>query len=150
HYLQEAPDAVDRKAIEVRIAALRQQAQDEEALRRAKERASEAPPAPPPPPPRAAEPPPQSTTPTILPWIVGGVGLAAIGTGAVFGAISRSKNDDARSEPVQTTAADDLDSARRDAVYANVGFVAGAVLVVVAGVWLTLQASSSGSSSAGR
>src|SRR5262249_3789642 len=67
--------------------------------------------------------------PSPVPWIVGGVGVAAIATGVVTGLIARGKENDAVGEPEQLAAAHDLDVAHGYATAANVLFVAGSALV---------------------
>jgi tetratricopeptide (TPR) repeat protein len=136
HFLDDAPGTPDRKALEMRIATLRRQAEELKAAR-----AAPAPPAPvsaPPAPPPAVDPPSDPLAP--VPWIVGGVGVAALGTGVVFGLMARSRYDDASADPQQTSAAARYDGAKHDAVIANVAFVTGAILVVGAGIWLALRA----------
>jgi tetratricopeptide (TPR) repeat protein len=141
-YLDEAPNASDRKALEGRIATLRRQAEE---LKRAE---APPPPAPSPAPPPSPPPPPPAPEETRsdplapVPWVVGGVGVVAVGTGLVFGLIARSRYDDASSDPSMQRAADKYDGAKHDAVIANVAFVTGAVLLVTAGVWLALRATS--------
>jgi tetratricopeptide (TPR) repeat protein len=147
-FLEEAPTTSDRRAIEGRIATLHRQVEEEEALRRAAaaaraqdEAAKRAPP-----PAEESRPSPapateRSATLVLAPWVVGGVGLAALGTGAAFGVLSRSRYDDAKAEPGQAKAADLYDGAKHDAVIANVALISGAVLVAAAGVWLVVRAS---------
>ena len=143
HFLEEAPNARDSKAIEARIATLRRQADD---LKRTDE--ARAAPAQPPLAPALPAPLPPSQPPkeggsdkaSPIPWVVGGFGLAALGTGILFGAIARSGYDDASSDPVQTSAAERYDAAKRDAVIANVALAAGAILIVTAAVWLGVRA----------
>jgi tetratricopeptide (TPR) repeat protein len=142
-FLQEDPNASDRLATEGRIATLRRQAEEQEASRAAAAAQTEkpsppAPPAPSPPPP--APPAPASDPVAVVPWVVGGAGVLAAGVGVVFAVMARSRYDDALAEPVQSTSADKYDGAKRDSVVSNVGFVAGGVLLVTAGVWLILRA----------
>lgn len=140
-FLQEDPKASDRLATEGRIATLRRQADEQEALRAAAAAQSEkpSPPAPspgPPPPPVAVT----SGRGAVIPWVLGGAGVVAAGVGVVFTIVARSRYDDALAEPVQSTAADKYDGAKRDRLVSDVGFVAGGVLLVTAGVWLIVRA----------
>ena len=140
-FLEEAPKTPDRRSIEGRIATLRRQVAEQEALRRAAEDRNEAPA-----PVQAAPPLPPAAVPpakTIVPWVLAGVGAAAEATGLVFALISRARFDDADAARSQASAVDIHDGAKRDTVIANVAFVTGGALLVTAGVWLVLRARSS-------
>lgn len=120
-YLASEPKAPDRGAIEERARSLRVRVAEQERLRRertdADARATEA---------RAAATGPQRSS--AVPWILGGAGIAAAGTGAVFGLMARAKESDAADDPEQRTASYALDSAKRSATTANVLFAAGGAL----------------------
>src|SRR6478609_8405694 len=90
-----------------------------------------------PPPPQSSAPPPSSTPAepshaSPIPWIVGGVGVAALGVGTVFGLKAISNANEARdtcpknicNEAQGATAADD---ARTQATISNVSFALGGV-----------------------
>jgi len=127
-YVDEAPDAPDRGAIEGRLDTLRQQrdrldeddsteeeAEPEEDLHEPADAGGSAVSAP--------------------PWIVAGIGAAIAGTGAVFGAMSQSKGDEAAAEPVQVTADELHSEAETFATLANVMFIVGGVAVLGGVVW---------------
>lgn len=144
-YLDGETEIEDRAAIERRIRTLeerlaerkRAEAERQAALQRAEraERAerdaSSRPPAPPP-------------SPTFLPWVVVGLGASSIGTASVFGLMAQRKERDAESAATHSAAMEAFDQGERFALYANVGFVAGAALLVGGGVWLGLRGSSDG------
>lgn len=144
-FLAAAPDSPDRGAIEGRIASLRQQVaererlaeearREEEARRRAeerlaRERARERE-RPPPPPPNGVSP---------LPWIVAGVGVAGIATGAVFGAFALARHDDATAEPSQVESDRLQKEAESFATMSTVALVAGAILTAGGVTWGVLD-----------
>lgn len=121
-YLAEEPRAADRGALEGRVASLRREEAERDALLKASK--AEAP----------AAPPRESESP--LPFVITGVGVAGVAAGLVVGIAARSRADDARAEPVQARAAELHDDARGLATVANLTLVAGAVLTVVGGAWL--------------
>jgi len=129
-YLQEEPDAGDRKAIEGRIATLRAQANDLAAAA-AKDREREDDPF------------------AVVPWVVAGLGVAAVGTGLVLGAVAKGKHDDAKNEPVQTKAVDEQDSAESLSRAANVTLIAGAVVAAMGIAWLGIRAATPRATSRG-
>jgi tetratricopeptide (TPR) repeat protein len=143
-YLREEPAAVDKKAIEGRIGTLRAQAAELAAARNP----SDPSPAPEPPA-RAAqtttvaaqEPPPSTDLMTYAPWIITGVGVAAIGTGLVFGAVANGRHDAAVSEPSQLAAAEKQDEAETYARVSTVTIIAGVVVALAGAGWLVLRAS---------
>jgi hypothetical protein len=97
-------------------------------------RASEAAPArPPPPPPRREPQPVRSSGGTLVPGlIVTGIGVAALGVGAVTGLVAMSETSDIESRCDGTSCdprdADKVDSVRSLAAVSTVGFVAGGIL----------------------
>jgi len=128
-FLRAQPNAEDRGAIETRIATLRSQIEQRAALKRereaaqrerreAEERAREAP----------------ARSPSVVPWIVTGVGAAALATGAVLGAVSAARHAAAIEAP-QTEIDDDQSQARHFATAANVLFASGGALAVAGVVW---------------
>lgn len=137
-YLKEDPRAADRKAIEGRIATLRAQAAELEKARTA-----------PPPPPldehrdRSSDPTPAPTepeSPSIVPWIVAGAGVAVMGGGIVMGVLANSRHDDAVAEPRQAAAQDKQDSAETLATGATIMILVGGVATAVGLGWLGVRA----------
>jgi hypothetical protein len=98
---------------------------------------------------RAAEPAAPPERPSFLvPALFAGAGLASVGAGFVFGAVSRteeSKVDDGRD---QQAARDALDRGQRFATVANIAFVVGAALLVGGAVFLIVPKSKLSSASA--
>lgn len=64
----------------------------------------------------------------VLPLVVGGIGLAAIGVGAGFGLSGKSAVDDLQ-KCKPKCAQSDVDSARTKLIVADISFIAGAVLI---------------------
>ena len=135
-YLDQAPDAEDRGAIEQRIVTLRNAVAERERLEREQELAQEA----------ASRPPSVVVPPAtarndaqggvdIAPWIVAGSGVVVIGLGGVFGLLSQASRDEAVADPVHTSAMESFATAEDQAVLANVLFVAGGVIAAVGVVW---------------
>jgi hypothetical protein len=84
------------------------------------------------------------TATPLLPWILAGTGVLAIGTGAVFGMLANNSEDEFKSAPVGDRAEIDaahgvLQDARTQATLANVFLGAGAAMIVTAGVLLLLD-----------
>ena len=124
-YLADEPQGRDRGSLEGRIATLRREEVEREALLRASKEPERAP----------AEPAPIGP----LPFVVAGVGLATIGAGVGLGVYAQSRADAAATEPVQTTAVDVHDGARGLATAANVVLVAGAALAIVGATWIGVR-----------
>ncbi len=137
-FLVQEPNAKDRGAIEQRLTTLRRQRDERLAL----EKRSAAQPA------QRAEPAAPERRPyrrSVLPYVVGGVGVAGIAAGAVFGLMATSKRDDAVAAPGQREALDLEDDAKSRATLSNVSFVVGGVLLAAGVTWwlLDLKASKS-------
>lgn len=137
-YLEQDPTSADRGAIEQRLATLKKQRDEKAAL--AKEKVAvekerqqvekerqqvEA----------EEKPKPRS----VGPYIVGGVGVATVVTGVIFGALAKGKESDAQAEPVQTTAIDLRDSGKGLATASNITLVIGGALVAAGVVWWILD-----------
>lgn len=134
-YIEEEPQAADRKAIEGRIATLRAQATELEAARKpAPEAPKKVDTTPPQPPPER-----RGDGLDAVPWVVGGTGLAILGTGLVFGAIANGKHDDAVSERVQADAQKKQDQAETFATIATVSIVAGAIVAAAGFAWAGIR-----------
>lgn len=127
-YLAEAPAIPDRPALEARVASLK---------RLRDEKKAKAPPA---------------REPTVVPWIVAGAGGLVLAGAGVFGLLSKSRDSDAISEPIQRTAAEARDDAATYATIANVGFVVGGAIVLGGLVWglVTVSSRPAQSASGGR
>lgn len=124
-YLAAAPNAPDRSAVEAKIAALVQENAKREAT---------------PPEVQITAPVVQrAETPRALsrtPWLIAGLGVAGVGTGAVFGALMISRRDDAN-DP-STSGRDTLvanAAARRYSIAANIAFVTGSVIAAGGITW---------------
>lgn len=129
-YVEAAPDAEDRGAVERRIQTL------ESYLETGEEPAA-------PPPPESA-PPSTSTTytdtgPSPVPFVIAGVGAAGIGVGAVLGLMAQSAHDDAVADDVNLTAAEKAEKADNLAAGANIAFVAGGILLAVGAAWAVIE-----------
>jgi tetratricopeptide (TPR) repeat protein len=134
-FLAQEPNAKDRGAIEQRLATLRRQREERIAL----EKRSAAQPAQPAQP---TEPPPPVREPhrrSVLPYVVGGVGVAGLVVGTVFGVMANSKRDDAVAEPSQRQALDLEDQAKSRATLSTVSFVVGGVLLAAGATWWMLD-----------
>jgi tetratricopeptide (TPR) repeat protein len=131
-YLEEEPEASDRKAIEGRIATLRGQANELAAARR-----------------DPAQPRDESDALSAVPWVVMGVGVASLGTGAVLGLVAKGKHDDAVADPVQASAVETQNTADNLARAATVTLIAGAVISAMGLAWLGVRAARPSATSRG-
>ncbi|MBS2013425.1 MAG: tetratricopeptide repeat protein [Deltaproteobacteria bacterium] len=138
-YLREDPRAADRRAIEGRIATLRGQAAELERARAA------------PAPPRASQsdgaraaapvgPEKEPESPSVVPWVLLGTGLAVLGGGLVVGAAASSKHDAAVAEAKQAAAADLQSSAETLATASTITIIAGGVIAAAGLAWLGVRA----------
>lgn len=127
-FLAAQPNTQDRGALERRIATLRRQLAERDALRKqALERSNQE----------------RPSAPSAVPWVVVGVGAAGLAAGGFFGLMAKKRNDDAKSDPTYV-GADRLQSqAKSFATVANVCFVAGAVVLVTGVVWGIFDVSAS-------
>jgi tetratricopeptide (TPR) repeat protein len=130
-YLLEAPDARDRRAVEARIERL------EAHVARAN--------APPPvrTPVLALPLPEESGGPSAWPFVFGGVGLAGVGAGVLFGALSVGSRDDAAADPVHESSRQSFRDAETLALSANVAWIAGGGVLLASLVWLVIDLVSS-------
>lgn len=139
-FLEEEPDTEDRGAIQTRIAALESQIAEREQNAAERERlegeraAAEA----------RANQVVEVSSPSPVPWIVAGTGLAAVGAGAVFGLLATSARSDAEADPVHLNSLETFARGEDFAVVANVLFVAGGAVAVVGVVWGIVDLASSG------
>jgi anti-sigma factor RsiW len=149
-YIETEPKASDRGAVEKRIETLKQQIadrrklereRDEEAKRAAlareateRERAKR----------KNAPRPIERRQPSVVPWIVAGVGVAVVGGGVFLGLRSRSRHDEAVDERMAKDSEDLNDSAKSMATAANVCFVAGGILTAAGITWAVIDGASSG------
>jgi tetratricopeptide (TPR) repeat protein len=134
-FLRDAEDVEDRGAIERRLETLRRQRDDQRELERARsgegatvpeddglENAT------------AVEPR-DASGPGALPWVVAGVGVAALGAGVAFGAMAKAANDDAIEEPIHERAVAFREDAESHQLLANVLLVAGGVVAAAGLLW---------------
>ena len=136
-FVAQEPNAKDRGAIEQRLATLRRQRDERLAL----EKRSTAPAvAQPVEQPRSERPPHRRS---VLPYVVGGVGVVGLAAGAVFGLMANSKRDDAVAAPGQREALGLEDDAKSRATVSNVSFVVGGVLLAAGATWWLLDLNAS-------
>jgi len=138
-YLAEEPQAQDRGAIETRVQALRRQLAERQRQAQLQQLAER----------NAARRRQEPSGPGALPWVLGGAGVAALGTAIVFRVLANEQRDDAVSDPVHATAVSSFERAETYATTANVLWVAGAVVAAAAATWLVVE-SLSGSGDDGR
>jgi tetratricopeptide (TPR) repeat protein len=135
-FLAQEPNAKDRGAIEQRLVTLKRQRDERLALeKKSAAQGAPQPAAPPPEPPRHSR--------SVLPYVVGGVGVAGLAAGAVFGVMANSKRDDAVAAPGQRDAIDLEDQAKSRATLSNVSFVVGGVLLAAGVTWWVLDLNAS-------
>ena len=134
-YVEEAPEAAHRAAMQSHITSLRDQIAERERLAREREEerrrreAAES---------LAASREPPSVGPA--PWLLLSVGGAALGSGLVLGLVARSERNAAADDPIHETAVATMDRAETFATVANVLFAVGAVLGATGATWLTVFA----------
>jgi tetratricopeptide (TPR) repeat protein len=128
-FLAAQPEAPDRGALESRIRTLRRQIDEREELERSAQRE------------RAKSQP--ARRPSAIPWIVAGLGAAAVGSGAVLFAFGRSSHDRAVSEPTYVESARLQSHAESLTTAANVCWIAGGVALVAGVVWGIFDVSAS-------
>jgi tetratricopeptide (TPR) repeat protein len=142
-YNQADPKAADRGAVEQRIATLERQLLEKEKLERERDAAAKRAAAkrhvPPPPPP-----PPAEREPSLVPWIVAGVGAAIVGGGIYFGLRSRARHEEASDAALARDAANLNDEAKTFALIANVSFIAGGALALGGVSWGIVDRGASG------
>lgn len=131
-YLELAPEAKDKGALERRIATLEKIIEREKQLKEEAERKKTDGQKPPEPPPAADS---TFALPGIWPWVVTGVGAATIGAGLFVGLSAKSKRDDADENPVQRDAQKDFESAESRATTANILLIAGTVITAGGVTW---------------
>jgi tetratricopeptide (TPR) repeat protein len=144
-YIGEEPKARDRGAIEKRIGTLKRQIAERQKLERERDREARRA--------KAArlaaerdrkrrdKSPPRTQTPSVLPWIVAGLGAAVLGGGVVLGLRSNARHREAVDERTAARSEDLNQSAKSLAVAANVCFVAGGVLTAGGVTWAILDRS---------
>ncbi|MBK7582732.1 MAG: tetratricopeptide repeat protein [Myxococcales bacterium] len=135
-YLEKAPKAKDRGALERRMETLKAQLAQQNKPLPDKQPEPVVPAKP-----VAPEPdrPPPSRGPGVLPWVVAGVGVAAVGAGLFVGLQAKSKRDDAQDNPESRAAQEDYDSAKSMATTANVLLIAGTVVAAGGVTWALLS-----------
>lgn len=136
-YLQRQPDATDRGAIERRIETLEQQLEEKRALERAAKQKPE-----PTAPPAERAPEPEQTGPGALPWVVVGVGGAALIAGGVLRLMAEQKHASAEDDGDASSAQDKQENAESLAEVSGITLIAGAVVGAVGVSWLLLGSDS--------
>jgi tetratricopeptide (TPR) repeat protein len=154
-FLAADPEVKDREGIEQRVVTLRDQLHGAE-------RQTE---------PRAATPSPPAVTKTpkpvndvhpasaakdegggarsVVPWVVAGTGVVALGTGVALGIVAKGHHADAEKEESAVKAQSEQESAEDFALASNVTLVAGGVLALVGTAWgVVVFTSSAGGASA--
>ena len=132
-FLAQEPNAKDRGAIEQRLTTLRRQRDERLAL----EKKSASQPVQP-----TETAPHEKAAPykrSVLPYVVGGVGVVGVVAGTVFGVMANSKRDDAVAAPAQRDALGLEDDAKSRATLSNVSFVVGGVLLAAGVTWWVLD-----------
>jgi hypothetical protein len=123
-FLETAKAPSDRGAIESRIATLKRQVEEKQRL---EERAAHAEPiAPAPSPPRK---------PSLVPWVVAGVGAVGLGIGIGIGASALHEHQVAVADPEQKTKFQEQASARSMASVANAVLVVGGLVTAGGAIW---------------
>ncbi|MGH1344256.1 MAG: tetratricopeptide repeat protein [Nannocystales bacterium] len=127
-YLEAAPDAPDRASVEARLDRLEARIPAELEPRPAAVPVEEEPP--------EETPPPEAPRPIIAPWIVAGVGGAALIAGGVLGGLSRARVSEAEDmETNQVRAVDAQDEARNFGRISTGALIVGGALVVAGVTW---------------
>jgi tetratricopeptide (TPR) repeat protein len=136
-FLAQEPNAKDRGAIEQRLATLRRQRDERLALEKRSAAQATAQPVEP----ARPERPPHKRS--VLPYVVGGVGVVGLAAGVVFGLTANSKRDDAVAAPGQREALGLEDDAKSSATLSTVSFVVGGVLLAAGATWWLLDLNAS-------
>ena len=144
-YLVEQPDARDRGAIERRITSLSEELEERRRLEAARHGepggarqgalgapASSAS--------RVSPIEPEADGPGPVPWVVAGVGAAALVAGVAVAFVAEAKRGDAEDDPVHATSRQSFRDAQSIATVANVLMVTGGIVTAIGGV-LILTAS---------
>jgi tetratricopeptide (TPR) repeat protein len=149
-YLELDPKTRDRGAIEQKIATLQRERDERIALQKqsdADRQAAEAQAAEAAKQKKANDGKPAAPKPhhrSAWPYVVGGVGIAGIATGAVFGLIATSEHSTATKDGVQQTASDDQKKAQTFATVSTVTLIGGGVLLAAGLTWWILDGGSDG------
>ncbi|HSO36074.1 MAG TPA: hypothetical protein VLT33_26285 [Labilithrix sp.] len=131
-FLAAQPSASDRGALERRIATLRRQLAEREALRkRALERDRAVP----------------ARSASAVPWVVAGVGAAGLLGGGVVGILAQQRNDDAKQEPTYARAERLHSQAESLATISTISFIAGGAVLAGGLLWGILDLSAAKSRS---
>ncbi len=136
-YLHEDPSAKDGPGIRARVATLKKEADEKDALLARKADPPAGALASPPRPPAEAK------NASIAPWIVAGAGTLLLGGGIGLGLAARSKHDDAVASPGQKDAESLQSQAESRATAATVILIAGGVIAGAGLTWGILDVASS-------
>ena len=128
-YVEAAPDATDRAAVEQRIASLRaaQTERDNLAAARDAERTGRE---------AAEEQARLARRPSPVPWILIATGGAAVAGGGVVAGLARRANSDALDAVIHERAVASSEQANRLATTANILFVVGGAISLTGAIWL--------------
>jgi tetratricopeptide (TPR) repeat protein len=154
-FLAADPDVKDREGIEQRVVTLREQLRSAERPKAATTAtAAKTPDA------RASKPANDArttgaakdeggSTGSIVPWVIAGTGVVALGTGVALGVVAKGHHGDAEKEENAIKAQSEQERAENFALASNVTLVAGGVLAAVGTAWgVVVLASGSGGASA--
>lgn len=132
-YLRNKPNARDRKTIEARIKKLWEKQKESRALAVEKKRLEAK---------QVELAQVESDETNFAPWIVTGVGAAALATGGMIGVVASTRDSASRSAPSQRDAVALRGEAEGLATAANVVLVSGAVVAAAGVVWGVLDLTS--------
>ncbi|MBL9023845.1 MAG: hypothetical protein JNL21_16745 [Myxococcales bacterium] len=124
-YLRDAKLVPDRGAIEERLKTLRAQVASRSELEKKAEAERL----------RAERAERDRPSPSPVPWVLAGVGVAGLVTGAALGVVAKGKEEDAGDAANQVEASDIRDEAERFALGANVAFGIGGAVLTGAIIW---------------
>ncbi len=148
-YLAGDPAASDRRSVEQRVATLERQLEERASLEKQRDDA------------RAKAERERRTAdedarrrdaaesiqrPTVIPWVLAGVGVAGLAAGVVLGVLSRSHYLDASSEPYADPARRKYGTAQAYATAANVAFVVGGAMTATGIAWEIVRVAAPGKS----
>ncbi len=139
-YLHEDPSAKDGPGIRARVATLKKEADEKDALLAQKAAAPEASLSPP------LERPKELRNPSVAPWIVVGAGTLLLGGGIGVGLAARSRHEDAVAAPSQKNAASLQAQAESRATASTVILIAGGVIAGAGLTWGIFDLAASGGS----
>jgi tetratricopeptide (TPR) repeat protein len=139
-FLAQDPKASDRGAIEQRLTTLRRQRDERIAAQKARDAEQNKTNNPPPKnPPPHEEPRPEPAEPNIYPFVVGGVGVVALGVGIITGVMAKSGESAGNEAANQQRAIEERDSAQTLATISTVTFITGGILLAAGAGWFVFD-----------